>query len=307
MKVRFLLLLLPLLAACPGPYAPVPDGGTQLIGGDAGVGEDAGETGAEDAGADAGTIDAGFDAGWIVQVESEPNNGDTVDGVNEVQLPADVSGAIDPAGDLDILHFNHAAGEVWTYTLAPGDEASTFAPHLAVAEHANQVPTLVAAAAAGEVARQEHFTLSSGRYNVFVRDARNVPSSTGVGGPAFTWRFVATPTPREPTEVAVPSTTQGALAFPRAIGLYRFTLSSETNVRIELRAKGKASPSDLDTQLSLFDANAQQWIATNDDVSLGETDSELGGTFQAGTYTLVVENLEPAAGDLTYELAVVTP
>ncbi|MGI5864150.1 MAG: hypothetical protein ACOX6T_19140 [Myxococcales bacterium] len=272
---------------------------------DAGLVEDAGLT--DDAGLadDAGlTDDAGLadDAGLPPQTEQEPNDGASETEVNPFAPPGAITGAIDPAADIDILKLELRAGDVWVWTLAP--QAQSLAPHLAVFEAADVVPDLVAIGAAGETVEQEQLVLADGLWYAAVRDERNVSGSASVGGPGFTWRLDARAETRAPTPISFPSTVAGALRHRFAIALYSFHADADFAFDIDLRADRKSPRSDMDSRLSLYNATTRRWVHTNDDQSGTTTDSHIGGDglSAGGEYWLLVENVNPVAGDLSFEL-----
>lgn len=268
------------------------------------------DSGALDAGeidggrSDSGSPDAGGLDGGSVQLEQEPNNAATATQVNAFATPGAMTGAIDPANDLEVLTVSLAAGEVWRWTLEPASASSVLAPHLAIAENANQVPSLVGRGGQGATVTQEQFALSNGRYNLIVRDARNVGTSQNVGGPMHQWRLRAERSSRVPAAITLPTVASHTLTSATAQGLFSFTLSTMSTVTIEVRCQGKAPASDMDPRLSLFDANQKRWVQTNDDRALSNVDPLLEGPLPAGSYVLVVDNVKAAPADLSYELRV---
>jgi hypothetical protein len=162
---------------------------------------------------------------------------------------------------------------------------------------------MVATAAAGGSAEQEHFVLEAQTYFAVIRDLRNVGSSSQhVGGAGHTWELTARKTPRAPIALVIPSTAQGMLRTKNAIAIYSFTLTQQTGFDIELKATRKSPPSNIDSRMSLFDATKKKWLLTNGDISGSITDSKLGGVLPPSDYVLVVENVDPAATDLSFEL-----
>jgi hypothetical protein len=73
-------------------------------------------------------------------------------------------------------------------------------------------------------------------------------------------------------------------------------------VTVIVRAERLASPSTLDSRLSLFNVTLNKSAGTNDDAAGGTTDSELGGALPAGDYIAVVENEGTNGADLSYEI-----
>ena len=249
---------------------------------------------------DASTTDE--DASLPAQQEKEPNDGKTTTEIDSMTIPGAMSGTLDPAKDVDIFAVAPKAGELWEWTLAPS--GADLVPHLTVFDTAqdNLNPTVLATSGAGTSVMLEHFVLSNGSFVAAVRDARNVSGGGNAGGPTFGYTLTATKKTPSPTTVTVPSTKSGKLASLSSVDLYTFTLTTETELDVIIRADRKAAPSTLDSRLSLFDANAKKSIGTNDDATGSTTDSQLGGTLPAGPYIAVVENEGTNGADLSYEI-----
>ena len=280
--------------AATSPDAASGDGGADAADRDRDAG---GRTDPED---DASTKDE--DASPPAQQEKEPNDGTTTTEIDSMTIPGAMSGTLDPAKDVDIFAVTPKAGELWQWTLAPS--GADLAPHLTVFDTAqdSKNPTVLATSGAGTSAVLQHFVLSNGSFVAAVRDARNVGGGGNVGGPAFGYTLTATKKTPSPTTVTVPSTKSGKLASLSSVDLYTFTLTTETELDVIIRADRKAVPSTLDSRLSLFDANAKTSIGTNDDATGSTIDSQLGGTLPAGTYIAVVENEGTNGADLSYEI-----
>lgn len=233
--------------------------------------------------------------------ETEPNNGGTATEVNALPIPGAISGTIDPANDVDVFGVNPAAGELWEWKLVPKGE---LAPHLIIFDTTpnNLNPNVLATGASGASVTLEHFVIGAGKFAAVVRDARNVPTASGKGGPAFGYTLTATKKTLQPTSVTFPSKKTGTLASLSSVQLYGFTATEGMRFDIIVRAGRKAAPSTLDSRLSLFNATTRKNVATNDDVSGTITDSELGGTLPAGEYIVVLENEGTNAADLSYEI-----
>jgi hypothetical protein len=250
--------------------------------------------------------DAGTDADEPLaeEQESEPNNGSPPTAVNAMTIPGSMTGAIDPANDIDIFSISPAAGELWEWKLTP--KGADLAPHLTVFDTAadNLNPTVLAKGAAGETATIQHFVLGGGKWVATVRDARNVPTPTDEGGATYGYTFTAKKLTPQLTTIAVGDTKTGTLASLSSIALFKLTLAQSTGLDVIVRAARKSSPSTLDSRLSMWSAATKKSIGTNDDAA-GTSDSELGGTIPAGTYTIVLENEGTDATDLSYELEVV--
>jgi hypothetical protein len=251
-----------------------------------------------------GGADVSPDVDYQTFTESEPNDGNAKGEIDPIAVPAEVTGAIDPADDVDIFEVTLSPGTRFVWELAAS--GGELAPHFAMSQEANNVPTVAATGGAGAAARQEHFVLEGGTYFVFVRDSRNVPadSSAHVGGPGFTWQLTATPVPLDARQVTLPSQLTDSLPTPTSIRLYRFSGEAGTGFDIVLRAERRVPASDMDSRVSLYDVNNQAYLITNDDdVAEGTLDSHVGGELPAtGDYIVVVENVAPAAGTLDYDL-----
>lgn len=267
------------------------------------------ETGAtnEDAGGeDIDQADAGDDASEpepAAQKEAEPNDGKTGTDIGSMKLPGIMSGAIDPADDVDIFSVAPAPGDLWEWTLAPA--GGSLAPHLTIFDTNpdNDVnPTVLVKGAAAQTITLQHFVLGTGKFVAAVRDARNVPTGTGQGGPTYGYTLTAKKKTPSPVAVTFPSVKTGKLASLSSVDVYAFTLAASTGLDVIVRADRKASPSTLDSRLSLFDAKGKKSVGTNDDASGGTTDSELGGTLPPGDYLAIVENEGTNDADLSYEI-----
>lgn len=238
-------------------------------------------------------------------MEMEPNNAATATEVNTFAPPAVMTGSVDPADDLDVLRVELVAGQVWRWELSPG--AAVLAPHLGITRDGDTTPRMVATAAAGGSAVQEHFVLETGAYFVIVRDARNVPASSSqhVGSAQHSWRLDARPLDRAPTTVTVPSTIPGTLACASCLAAFAFSGTMGTGFDITVTAQRLAQPSDLDTRLSLYDVTAGRWLITNDDdMAQGTLDSRVGGMFPTtGDYVAILDNVTVAPARLAFEVA----
>jgi hypothetical protein len=220
-------------------------------------------------------------------------------------IPGSMTGAIDPANDADIFSVTPAAGELWEWKLTP--TGADLAPHLTVFDSApdNTNPTVLAKGAAGDAATIQHFVLGGGAWLAAVRDARNVPAGTGKGGATYGYTFTAKKLTPQLTTIAVGDTKTGTLASLSSVALFKLTLAASTGLDVVVRAERKASPSTLDSRLSMWSNATKKSIGTNDDAS-GTTDSELGGdALPAGTYTIVLENEGTDASDLSYEVEII--
>ncbi len=242
------------------------------------------------------------DAALPLTEESEPNNGDSVTDLNELTLPVAVHGAIGEADDLDVFAVDLVAGELLLWTLeAQGGE---HAPHLAIAEASNAAPPSVGFANPGSTLQMHHFALKSGRHHFIVRDERNVPaaSSAHEGGPANQYQLRSSAPTINVSEVSIPQRLSATLGSRFDPVVMSFTLSQETDIKIEVTATRLAAPSDIDSRLSLFYVTGNDWLITNDDLAQGQSDSMVTGLLPAGEYRVVIDNINPSAANLDFEV-----
>jgi hypothetical protein len=253
-----------------------------------------------------GTNDAGADTGGgplTEQSEVEPNDGKTATEIGAMALPGQMTGKLDPANEIDIFGVSLTPGDFYEWTLTP--TGGDLTPHITVFDTTpnNLNPTaLVAGTTKGAPITLQHFVLRSGTFVAAVRDSRNVPTGTGVGGPTFGYTLVGRTKAAAPVAVTFPSTKTGKLASLGAVDLYTFTTTNGKGFDIVLRAERKAQPSTLDSRLSLFDITKKQTIITNDNAA-GTTDSQIGSSNGVtGSYMIIVDNEGTNAADLSYEL-----
>lgn len=300
-------LALPALALFAAFYACSSDGGGGgATGADAGI--DVATPGVDGAAPDGGGSSSSGDGGadaeapLVKQSEKEPNNGATVTEVNAMTLPGEMAGAIDPANDVDIFSVNVAPGEYYEWTLTP--TGAGLAPHLTIFDTAPKSlnPTRLVAGTAGGPASVAHFVLRTGSFVAAVRDARNVPTPSGQGGPTFGYTLVGRKKAPNLVKVTLPSTKSATLASLSSLDLYTFDGTAGAGFDVVVKAARKAPASTLDSRISLFDVTAKQTLITNDDAP-GTTDSQIGGTFPTtGPYVLVLENEGTDATDLSYQI-----
>jgi hypothetical protein len=239
--------------------------------------------------------------------EMEPNNGSSVDDVNEVVAPLVLTGSIDSDvsnPDIDVFSVDLTPGQLWTWSL---ESAGTMAPHLAITNHAGVSPTTLGYGAAGQTASFDVFAYLDGRYNIIVRDSRNVNEGGDFSGPEYGYTLTATPSTRQPVAVTVPERVSATLDSSYDLALFSFSLTEATTVRIEVFARRKTAPSDIDSRLSLYYVDDSSYLITNDDPALNQLDSIVQGELPAGEYRVVVDNVEPTASDLSFELDFSTP
>jgi hypothetical protein len=250
------------------------------------------------------TKDAGADVEQplTVATEVEPNGGTPATAVGTMVLPGTMNGKIDPANDVDIFTIQLAPGEFWDWTATP--TTADLAPHVIVFDTAGgQNPNVVGFAAAGAPAKLQHFVLSTGTFVVGVRDARNVPTATGKGGPTYGYALTGKRATPQPIAVAFPVKKTGKLASIGAVDLYTFTGTNGQGFDVFVR--GATPASTIDSRLSIFDIPAKVTIGINDDdtTTADTRDTRLGGATAApSTYMIVVENEGTNAADLSYEI-----
>ncbi len=268
-------------------------------------------------GKDAATADS--EPPLAQQTEFEPNNGAIVDAgadaaptlqVNSMNIPGAMSGAIDPADDIDIFSVAPKPGELWQWKVVPGPEC---APSLTVFDtvKGNLNPTVaVRAEAKGTEVTIDHFILHGGTFVAGVRDARNLaPTSAHVGGPTLTYKLEARKITANPKLVTFPQKISGKLGRVSEIALFKFTGTKGTGFDVIVRAARLGAGSKLDSRLSLFDLTGNANVLTNDDAA-STTDSEVGGNLPANAdYLVILENeaqgtqpIGSVVPDLSYEI-----
>ncbi|HEY3445561.1 MAG TPA: hypothetical protein VGK67_04310, partial [Myxococcales bacterium] len=309
-------LALALVACGPAPGPGLKGDAASPPGADAQAGVDARASSPADAGLEPGADAAsaagpdgsslGPDAGGTALTEQEPNDFKPSTQYNPVTLPLEMTGTLQSGTnpDMDVLGANLSAGDLWTWRLeSPGGKV---VPKLFIFEAAGDMPYFVSVAAQGQVAEQEQFALSSGLWHVVVADQRNPGDNNTVcggatvcyGGADFDWKLTAQATARTPTAVVFPSTVQGTLRHAFALDLYGFHAAANTKIDVDLKAKRKSPPSNLESRMSLFDVTNKVWRITNDgQVQLATTDAHLSapeGLPAEADYVIVVENTDPA-------------
>jgi hypothetical protein len=285
-------------AAC-GDSAITSDGGTDAASAtDTSTGVDAAPP--MDASNEAAAPDAGEPLTQATEVE--PNDGKVETEVGTMVLPGVMSGTISPADDVDIFSVKLAPGEFWEWNLAP--TTADLAPHLTVFDTKPNTrnPTALVVGTTGAALPLQHFVLNDGSFVAVVRDARNVPTKTGKGGPTFGYSLTGRRKAISAIAVTFPSTKTGRLGSLGGVDLYSFTGTAGKGFDVVLRAKRKSSPSTLDSRLSLFDVGAKRTLITNDN-SPTTTDSQFGGDAPlSGTHYVIVDNEGTDATDLSYDL-----
>ncbi len=271
---------------------------------DAGTSTDAPSTPVKDSSTDTAIADAGtvIEETPTIATEVEPNDGKTPTQIGAMALPGTMNGVIDPANDTDIFAIKLAPGDFWDWTATP--KGADLAPHVIVFDTAGGLnPIVVGFAGAGQPAKLQHFVLRTGTFVVGMRDARNVGADGGKGGPTYGYALTAKRGIPQPVSVTFPSTKTGKLASVGSVDLYTFTGTGGKGWDIVINAAKKASPSTLDSRLSLFDLTAKKAIITNDNATGSTTDSQIGSPDAApSTYMVIVENEGKDGTDLSYEI-----
>jgi hypothetical protein len=253
---------------------------------------------------DGSSTDAGADVEQPLTIanEVEPNGGQPASAVNAMVLPGTMNGKIDPANDVDIFSIQLAPGDFWEWTATP--TSADLAPHLIIFDtNGGMNPNVAGFAAAGATAKVQHFVLSAGAFVAGVRDARNVPTATGKGGPTYGYALTGKRKAPAPIAVTFPVIKQGKLASIGSVDLYTFTGTGGKGFDVFVRAPNAAST--IDSRLSIFDIPAKTVIGINDDVPAtpDTRDTQLGGASPANsTYMVVVENEGTNGVDLSYEI-----
>jgi hypothetical protein len=284
--------------------APSPDAGSKTPS-HQGTNQDPGGDPNQDTSPDAGS-DA--EAPLAEQVEAEPNNATDTSDLNAMTLPGQMTGAIDPAGDVDGFSLDLTPGDLWEWTLTSKKD---LAPHLVVFDTTKNTlnPVRLADGAAGDTIKLAHFVLRPGAFAAIVRDARNVSDPQAKkGGSTFGYTLSAQKKTLASVPVTLPATKSGKLASLSSLDFYTFDGTEGTPVEIILKAARKSVPSTLDSRMSLFNMTSKTTVITNDDADK-TTDSEIVGNLPAtASYLVVVENEGTDGTDLSYELSFgVTP
>lgn len=225
--------------------------------------------------------------------EQEPNDGATKTEFNAIAMPTIVTGAIGKADDADIFGWTASAGDRLVVTVK---SSGTLQPHLAIfGDAALGVPSAVSAGPNVDV-MAEYYVLKSGSYYIGIRDRRNVGSSAHVGGAAFTYTATVLPLSRPPLPATVGGETSATLDPPGTVQVLSFSAVQDDTLEVAVLAQQLPSPTDVDSRLSLFYPASKAYLGTNDNISLGQTDSLLQGKMPfSGVYHAIVENEGQAA------------
>ena len=243
------------------------------------------------------------DAGLATIKEKEPNDGATATEYQTVSWPIQITGAIGKANDTDLFRITAKAGDRLVVKVTPSAQLQ---PHLVIFDQKGKLPT--AANAGPKAIMAEYYMLKSDDLLVGVRDRRNVIKPVqGVGGSGFTYTLSITRLKRAPTPVTISVEKSGTLSPAGTVRVFSYTATQGLDIQLTVKAKKLASPSDVDSRLSLFHPGQKAWLGTNDNPSLGVSDSVLKGKMPFnGTYHAIVENVELGATDLRFAFRATT-
>ncbi len=243
------------------------------------------------------------DASGAVVKEKEPNDGATSTDFQSVSWPVKITGAIGKAGDTDIFGINVKAGDRLVATVK---RAGPLQPHLAMFDPKGKLLTVVNAGAKDTMA--EYYAIKDGLLLVALRDRRNVAKPPqNVGGSSFTYTLTIARLARAPIPVTVSVEKTGSLSPSGTVRVFSYTATKNLDMQLTVKAKKLAKPSKVDSRLTLFHPGQKAWLGTNDNPSLGVTDSILKGRMPFnGTYHAIVENVELGATDLRFAFRVTT-
>lgn len=278
--------------------------GTADGGADGPASPDGGADATSDTGAGDLTADLPGADTFAMISESEPNDGATTTEFNAISVPSVITGTLGKANDADVFSFSAQAGDRLAVQASSTDAAEL---HLAVfGDAALNVPPAVNAFGNGKDAFAEYYVVKSGTYYIALRDRRNVGSSpAGVGGPTFGYTITVSPLSRAPLPITVGQSEATTISPAGTVRVFSFTAKQDDELELRAKAKALSPASDVDTRLSLFHPGQQAWLGTNDNPSLGETDSLLQGKMPFnGTYHVIVENVADSGGDLRVEVSV---
>lgn len=236
--------------------------------------------------------------------ESEPNDGNTKTEFNAIHVPDMILGAIEKANDSDVFRFPAQAGDRLSVRATSTGGAEL---HVAVFGEASlNVPPAVNTFGHGKNALAEYYILKSGTYFIALRDRRNIGATpAGVGDPSFTYTIVVTTLSRAPLAIALGMPQATTIDPAGTVRVLSFSAQKEDTLEVRTTAKGLTPASDVDTRLSLFFPGQKAWLGTNDNPSLGVSDSLLKGKMPfSGTYHVIVENVADSGTDLRVEVAV---
>lgn len=250
--------------------------------------------GARDAGEDAGEPDSGQP---ITIMESEPNDGSTLDEVDDFPIGSPFVGNID-AEDTDVLAAETEPGKLYTVSLAV-DRGSNLQPHL----------TVLDAGRDGDAAGEDYvkivrgtsiqfLAMGEGGHLVIVRDSRNVDGEA-VGGDNFGYVIqIEESDPVPEGAVTFGQELSETLARPGDVHLWSFDGTEGSDVVFDMNAP------DGDGRLYVFAAETGSWIARQDDRTAGDPNPLLDAPLTAsGPMYLVVENIVEDVPNIDYTIA----
>ncbi|MCA9581517.1 MAG: hypothetical protein KC416_06960 [Myxococcales bacterium] len=276
---------------------------------------DSGQRHADAGGARDGRADSSQPFTWEMHSEAEPNGGNPLSEVNDLEAGWEVAGAIGNVGDVDVFSFATTAGRLYRLELEPAP-GSTLDAHLTVLdsgrhdEGAGADYTKLTAEPPGPGASMEFVAFGAGHY-VIVRDARNIGGAT-VGDASLTYRLRVRElslVERTPRALFFPNLISEMLEEPGSVHIYPFQVAKDTDVRIQLDARSLATPSQMDSRLWIWAKDSGTWVARNDDGPKAPDSLIYAPLPVGGELYLLVENVEPTspATDLRYRLNVSLP
>ena len=264
--------------------------------------------GSQGQGADAGRFeDAGSDAGDMPLAEQEPNDGTTLDEVNDLAVGERVFGNI-ALDDADIFRVPTEGGRAYRVHLEV-PAGSSLVGHVTVIdsgrdeEAPGQDYVQLSRDGAQSDVNVELVAMRAGHL-VIVRDARNVGGQgAGGDGHGYVLHVEEIDLSLESEALILPATVQGELAHAGAMRVYRFSAANGMDLVADLQASG-----DMDGRLFVVSRTSGDWIARNDNRSNSDTDPLLDAPlFGSGEMLLVVDNIAEEAADLGYSLSVSAP
>jgi hypothetical protein len=295
------------LACAPGPDVS--------NGAENGASADAGSNGGGDV--DAGpTHDAGpgpTDAGPQTLTEMEPNNGTTVDEVNNLPVTIPLTGAIADATDADIFLVPTLGGGFYRVHLQT-DATSTLTGHLTVMDSGRDGDAAgsdfvrlsrTATPGANAAVTLEFMAMGDGHL-IAVRDLGAL-SGAGSGSNTHTytlWVEKMDASEASTSAFVAPTTIDGALTHAGDTAVYNFFTAAD----FEDFIFDYSTTGDMDGRLFVVAAATGDWIARNDDRGAGDTNPLIDAPMtESGDLYLVVDNINEEATGLNFSIAVSQP
>lgn len=227
-------------------------------------------------------------------VEVEPNGGTPVQAVNDLPVGAVMSGSIDGADDADVFHVTGTvAGHAYRATLDAAAAGGLGDGKLAVLDDGRNDE-----AAGADYVRVQHAPAGPGVVVEFVALGGGVfvaVEDEGSGG-GWTLRIEDVTAAVTGAALASPTTRNEVLAGPGSVLLLPFDATAGSDVVFDVVA------ADLDCRLFVVSTSVGDWIARNDDRSVGDVNPLIDAPlFEEGPYLLLIENNEdaPATTNLT--------